>query len=120
MPTEIDFEQLKNKAIKFRDDRNWKQFHSLKNLLIALNIEVGELQELFLWKSDKDIESQLENEVGKQKVKEEIADILIYLIYISEQYNINLLDAVNEKLNINEVKYPVEKSINSSKKYTEL
>lgn len=110
-----DINDLVNKILEFRDERNWAQFHSLKDLLLGLNIEVGELQEMFLWKSDSEIET-----VDKSKVENEIADISIFLIYICKHFDIDLLKAINEKIEINAQKYPVEKSRNSNKKYNEL
>lgn len=111
----MDFKEIEQKIIAFRDERNWKQFHHIKDLLLGLNIEVAELQELFLWKSDQE-----QTEIDKEKIKDEIADIAIFLIYISKHYNIDLLEAIDKKLDKNGMKYPVEKSKNSNKKYTEL
>lgn len=111
----MKFEEIEKKVLTFRDDRNWKQFHHIKDLLIGLNIEVSELQELFLWKSE---EQQLE--IKTESIRDEVADIAIFLIYICKHYNINLLEAINNKLEKNSVKYPVEKSRDSNKKYTEL
>jgi NTP pyrophosphatase (non-canonical NTP hydrolase) len=110
-----DINELVSKIVEFRDERNWTQFHSLKDLLLGLNIEIGELQELFLWKSDSEIET-----VDISKIENEIADISIFLIYICKHFNIDLLKAISEKIDINALKYPVEKSRNSNKKYTEL
>ncbi|MDA3957098.1 nucleotide pyrophosphohydrolase [Oceanispirochaeta sp.] len=103
------------KIIEFRDERNWSQFHSVKDLLIGLNIELGELQELFLWKSDSEVEN-----VDKERIENEVADIAIFLIYICRHFDIDLLNAITEKIEINSKKYPVEKSRNSHKKYNEL
>jgi len=108
-------DELQNKIIEFRDSRNWKQFHSLKDLLLGINIECGELQELFLWKSEAEI-----NSVDKIKVEEELADIFIFLTYLTNHFGINILHAVENKMKLNEQKYPVNKSRNSNKKYNEL
>ncbi len=113
-------EQLKMKVKKFRDERNWKKFHDPKNLSIALAVESAELQELFLWKSGSGVRQLLSSEKGKQKVKDELADILIYLLYLSDESGIDLSEAVRAKLSLNNKKYPVSKSYNSSKKYNEL
>lgn len=110
-----DINEIINKITEFRDERNWSQFHSLKDLLIGLNIEIGELQELFLWKSDSEIE-----DVDISKIENEIADISIFLIYICNHFKIDLLKAITEKIDINAQKYPVEKSRDSNKKYNEL
>lgn len=108
-------EELKDIIIKFREDRDWKQFHKIKDLLLGLNIEVGELQELFLWKSDNEI-----SQIRKSDIENEIADIFVFLIYICEEYGIDLETAVKNKLNINEQKYPVDVSKGSNKKYDKL
>ena len=113
-------EQLKTTVKKFRDDRNWKQFHDLKNLSIALAVEAAELQELFLWKSESLAKQLLSSEKGKQKIRDELADIQIYLLYLSDESGIDLSEAVRAKLSINNKKYPVSKSYNSSNKYNDL
>lgn len=101
--------QLQNKIIEFRDKRNWKQFHTPKDLAIAVNIEASELLENFRWDDIFD----------KTKVKYEVADIFIFLLIFCNEININLEQAVIDKLKINEVKYPVDKFYNSSRKYNE-
>jgi NTP pyrophosphatase (non-canonical NTP hydrolase) len=111
----MEIKDLQHRIIKFRDDRNWKQFHSLKDLLIGLNIEHGELSELFLWKSEKEIQ-----EVSKADIANEIADIFIFLTYISSHFQIDLEDSVVDKIAVNEKKYPVDKSYGSNKKYDKL
>ncbi len=111
----MNYIDIHDKVISFREERNWKQFHQIKDLLLALNIEVAELQELLLWK-DKEQQSH----IIKEDVKDEIADIAVYLIYISEHFGIDLLEAINDKVAKNALKYPLEKSYNSNKKYNEL
>lgn len=111
----MDFKKIEQKVIDFRNERNWQQFHQVKDLLLGLTIEVAELQELFLWKTNEQ-----QNEIDPEKIKDELADIAIFLIYISNQYNINLPEAILEKLDKNAIKYPVDKSRNSNKKYNEL
>src|SRR5687768_5394040 len=98
----ISVKDLQNKIIQFRNDRNWAQFHKLKDLLLGLNIEAGELNELFLWKDDKEIES-----VDKLKTADELADIFIFLAYISEHFDIDLGEAIELKIDKNAKKYPV-------------
>ncbi len=111
----MTFQKIEQKVIKFRNDRNWEQFHQIKDLLLGLNIEVSELQELFLWKS-----KEQQAEIKIENIRDEVADIAIYLIYISKHYNIALMEAINDKIAKNSIKYPVEKSRNSNKKYNEL
>ncbi len=109
------FDDLKDLILKFREDRDWKKFHKIKDLLIGLNIEVAELQELFLWKSEEQIK-----EVDKSKIRNEIADIYIFLTYLCDEFEIDLKEAVDAKLKMNNEKYPIEKSKGSNKKYNEL
>ncbi|HNV46922.1 MAG TPA: nucleotide pyrophosphohydrolase [Candidatus Latescibacteria bacterium] len=111
---------LKKMALEFRDARNWRQFHDLRNLATGLSIESAELQEIFLWKNDADIARIAQDESVMRRLREEMADIFIYLLYLSEATGIDLADAVADKIELNGKKYPVEKSYNSSKKYTEL
>jgi NTP pyrophosphatase (non-canonical NTP hydrolase) len=111
--------RLKREVISFRDERNWQKFHDPKNLSMALSVESSELQELFLWKSEDQIGELLLSESGGRRVREELADIFIYLLYISERCGIDLSDAVLDKIKINSKKYPVDKSYDSNRKYTE-
>ncbi|ASI84760.1 RS21-C6-like protein [Bacillus cereus] len=103
------------KILKFRDDRDWKQFHNPKDLAISLSIEASELLENFQWKSSEDaIEQNLEN------IKDELADVLIYSILLADQMNLDIEEVIQNKLEKNQRKYPVEKSFGSNKKYNEL
>lgn len=111
--------RLKRESISFRDERNWQKFHDPKNLSMALSVESSELQELFLWKSEYQVEELLSSEEGGRRVREELADIFIYLLYLSERCGIDLSDAVMDKIKINRERYPVEKSYDSNRKYTE-
>ena len=108
--------RLKREVISFRDERNWQKFHDPKNLSMALSVESSELQELFLWKSEDQIGELLLSESGGRRVREELADIFIYLLYISERCGIDLSDAVLDKIKINRKKYPVDKSYDSNRK----
>jgi len=106
---------LKEKIISFRNERNWEQFHSLKELLLGLNIETAELSQLFLFKEEKQIEN-----VALNKIENEIADIYIYLNYLAHHFKIDLEKAVLDKIKLNGEKYPIEKFYNSNKKYNEI
>ncbi|MCU5331765.1 MULTISPECIES: nucleotide pyrophosphohydrolase [Bacillus] len=108
-------EDLQKEVIRFRDERNWGQFHNAKDLAISLNLEAAELLETFQWKS-----SQEAKETKMQEMKEEIADVMIYLLLLSDQLNIDLEEAVRSKLTKNAEKYPVEKAFGKNKKYNEL
>ena len=114
------FEELTEQVTAFRDARNWEQFHTLNHLAAGLNIEAGELQELFLWKNDQEAQAFIESAEGKERIGEELADILIYLLYIAKQADIDLPEALKDKLIKNDKKYPVEKSYNSARKYDAL
>jgi len=109
---------LIEKLRQFAEKRDWNQFHSPKNLVMALSAEVGELTEIFQWLTEKQ-SSSLSPEKHR-KVKEEIGDIQIYLARLSDRIGIDPIEAAMEKIKINEQKYPVEKSKGSAKKYTEL
>ena len=106
---------LQNKIIQFRRERNWEQFHTLKDLLLGLNIEASELGELFLWKNENEIKA-----VDISKISDELSDIFIFVTYISEHFNIDLSKAVENKIAKNAAKYPIEKSFGNNKKYNEL
>lgn len=112
--------QLKEILTKFRDEREWRQFHTPKNLADAISIEAGELLELFLWKKDQEIESSLKDPAFRQKVTHELADILCFCINFSNSTGIDLASAVLDKMEHNRKKYPIEKSRNTARKYTEL
>ena len=108
MPNDA-FKKLTEQVIAFRDARNWKQFHSLNHLAAGLNIEAGELQELLLWKNDQEAQAFVQSPEGKERLGEELADVLIYLLYIAKEADIDLPAALNDKLVKNDKKYPVEK-----------
>jgi len=102
----------------FAKARDWSQFHSPKNLAAALSVECGELLEHFQWLTEEQSRHLTENQ--KQAVTMEVADVFIYLLQLCDTLHIDLLGAANEKLALNELKYPVERARGSSKKYTEL
>ena len=113
-----DLESIQQKIISFRNERDWAQFHDPKNLAEALSIEAGELLENFLWKTTEQSRNLTAEEL--KNVKEELADIFIFLTYLSEEYKIDILSEVNKKIAKNETKYPLDKAKGSSKKYTVL
>ena len=112
-----ELDQLKVQLRQFAEERDWDQFHSPKNLSMALIVEAAELVEHFQWLTEEQ-SSSLE-QTHLEKVQEELADIQIYLIRIADKLNIDLLGAVNKKIEANAKKYPSEKVRGSSKKYTE-
>ena len=111
--------KLTQKLIKFRDDRNWQQFHSHKDLVAALAIETSELQEEFLWKSEDDIAQMLKTPSAREAVSDEIADVFAYLLLIAEKTGIDLEEALLAKIIKNNAKYPVEQVKGDSRKYNE-
>jgi len=120
MDSKITVQELRNEVIRFRDERNWRQFHDPKNLSIGLSVECAELEELFLWKNEEEVRQFLNGEKGRSRVGEELADIFVFLLYLSEACGVDLSDEVKKKIRINEQKYPVEKSYDSHTKYDEL
>ncbi|HZX30380.1 MAG TPA: nucleotide pyrophosphohydrolase [Rhodocyclaceae bacterium] len=115
-----DLETLTRAVLAFRDERDWRQFHSLRNLIVSLNLEASELLELTQWKTDGEIDALPKDLAAHEALREECADILLYLLLIADAAGIDLAAAAREKLAKNAVKYPVEKSRGSRAKYTEL
>jgi NTP pyrophosphatase (non-canonical NTP hydrolase) len=107
-----DITEITAALIKFRNERDWEQFHNPKDLAVALNIEAGELLESFLWKSHE--------EANKEKVKEELADVLAYSFLLAEKYGFDVKEIVLDKIQVNGEKYPVNKAKGTAKKYNEL
>ncbi len=102
-------EQLIKKILLFRDERDWKQFHTPENLAKSISIEAAELMENFQW----------DNNFDRHKVSEELADVMIYCILMADSIDVDILKIIDDKLKKNSLKYPVEKSKGNSKKYTE-
>lgn len=113
----IDLPKLNSLIQQFVDERDWEQFHTLKNLSMALSVESSELLEIFQWVSESDAKKLEQDPETMQKVEEELADIFYYLIRLSAKTNINLEDALLRKMQKNAQKYPSEKVKGSSKKY---
>lgn len=102
--------QLYDRIIKFRDDRDWAQFHTGENLAKSISIEAAELLEVYQWNH---VESSLD------KVKEELADVFLYATLMADHYHLDIEEIMLEKLKRNEAKYPAEKVRGSAKKYNE-
>ncbi len=111
----MKIEEIKKTLSAFAKERDWDQFHSPKNLVMALTSEVGELNELFQWLTEEQ-----SNNVDNDEIREEIADIFIYLIRLADKLNVDIENAVKEKIKLNANKYPIELSKGNSKKYDEL
>ena len=116
----INVEKINQELDRFILDRDWDQFHSIKNLSMALSVETSELVEIFQWMKEEDSNQVSIDEKLNSKVKEELADIFIYLLRIAKKSNINLEQVVLDKIKKNSEKYPVEKSKGNSKKYNDL
>ena len=102
-------EFITNQIIEFRDARDWEQFHNPKDLAVAISAEAGELLETFLWKKWE--------EADKEKIKEELADVLIFSYLLADKYKLDIEEIMLDKIRLNNEKYPVDKSKGSSKKY---
>ena len=110
-----DYNEIISQLKKFRDERDWSQFHDSKNLATAISIEAAELNELFLWKTIRESE-----EVDVSKIKEELADILSFSFLLAEKHGLDPFHIIAEKIKINAEKYPIEKAKGTAKKYTDL
>ena len=104
--------EIIQELIKFRDERDWEQFHNPKDLAVAINVEAGELLELFLWKNS--------NDANHEKVKEELADVFAYAFLLAHKYNFDVKAIVLDKIKKNGEKYPIHKAKGTAKKYNEL
>lgn len=109
---------LRDRLRRFAAERDWEQYHSPKNLATALIVEAAELLEHFQWLTEDGSKSLSSNQVDR--VREEMADVLLYLVHLADKLNIDLVEAAKNKIEINEQKYPVQKARGSNRKYTEL
>ena len=100
------------KLIEFRNKRDWKQFHNSKDLALAISIEASELLELFLWKDSEDFK--------KEKLEDELADVLSFCLLLAEKHNLDVVKIIENKIDKNALKYPVEKAKGTAKKYDQL
>lgn len=116
----IDTTELAKALDTFAAERDWAQFHSPKNLVMALTGEVGELNELFQWLTEQQSIDLANDPERKQRVGEELADVLFYLVRVASVMGVDLNQAAVEKLALNAKKYPADKSRGSNKKYSEL
>jgi len=112
-----ELDQIRSRIRKFRDERDWMQFHNPKNLACSISIEANELLEHFQWCTPE--ESQAIARKKNTEISHEIADVAVYLIELADNLGIDLAEAIAEKMAHNEAKYPADKVRGSSKKYTE-
>ena len=113
-----ELKKLTERIIKFRDARDWKQFHKPKDLAISLSLEATEVLEHFQWKSEKEIEEYVKT--NKDDIADELADVLNYLLLTAHDLDIDIADALNKKIDKSESKYPVEKAKGKHTKYNKL
>ena len=107
-----DIEEITQALLKFRNERDWEQFHNPKDLALAINVEAGELLELFLWKNSEN--------ANTERIKEELADVFAYAFLLAEKYKLDVKEIVLDKISKNGEKYPIEKAKGTAKKYDEL
>lgn len=119
MDNKTVLDELKKEIQTFCAEREWDQFHGLKDLSIGLATEASELLELFRFKSDAECEAVMRG-ADRQKAEDELADVLFFVVRFAQKYNVDLITAFRRKMEKNRAKYPVEKSRGSNKKYSEL
>ena len=107
-----EVQEIIDTLVKFRNERDWEQFHNPKDLAVAISVEANELLELFLWKNPE--------EANKEKIKEELADVFAFAFLLAEKQGLDVKEIVLQKIKANAEKYPVEKSKGTAKKYNEL
>jgi len=113
-----NLEELTKRIIVFRDARDWKQFHNPKDVALSLVLEAAEVMEHFQWKSKEEIEKYIKT--NKAEIGEELADVLYWVLLMSHDLKIDVLEALEKKISKNEEKYPVEKARGKHTKYSKL
>lgn len=107
-----DTQEIIQALLNFRNERDWEQFHNTKDLALAINVEAGELLELFLWKNAE--------EANTEKVKEELADVFAFAFLLADKYGFDVKEIVLDKIKQNGERYPIEKAKGTAKKYNQL
>lgn len=113
-----EIKEVTKKILKFRDERDWMQFHDPKNMAVSIILEASELLEHFQWKTAQEVDEYVKQ--NKSDIKDEIADIALYLFELADNLGIDLISAMEEKLKKNEAKYPVGKAKGRHTKYDKL
>ena len=116
----MSLRQLTDELLRFRDERNWAQFHTLRHLIVSLNLKTAELLELTQWKSDAEMTALPIDAANREALCDECADVLLYLLLIAENAGIDLEAAARAKLVKNAAKYPADKAWGTSRKYDQL
>jgi NTP pyrophosphatase (non-canonical NTP hydrolase) len=109
----MDIKQLQDLVSRFRDDRNWKQFHNGKDMALSLSLEAAELLELTQWKSEQEVSDYFADKKGP--LADELADVLYWTLLIAKDFDIDLNEALQNKIKKNELKYPIELARDSKK-----
>src|SRR3989344_7435965 len=117
MDSKTNIHELKEKVKKFCEDRDWDKYHNAKDLAIGIITESSELLEHFRWKSENEVKDLLNNPKEREEIESEMADILYFLVRLAQRYDIDLSEVLNKKIQLNEERYPIEKSKGSNKKY---
>ena len=112
--------ELKTRVLAFARERDWEQFHSPKNLSMALAAEAGELMEHFLWATPEQSKAIAEDGVKRQKIADELADVIVYALEFANVTGLDVAASIEAKMSANAEKYPVEKAKGRSEKYNEL
>lgn len=115
-----DLDTIRRRLETFRDERDWRQFHTLKDLIISVNLEAAELLELTQWKSEDELTRLAGDPAFRERLREECADVFLYLLLVAGEAGFDLLQAASDKIDRNAVKYPVAQARGSARKYTEL
>jgi NTP pyrophosphatase (non-canonical NTP hydrolase) len=113
-----NIEELQQLVVKFRDARDWRQFHNAKDMAISLILEASEFLEHFQWKSEDEVQAQLAK--NKDEIADELADVLYWVLLIANDFDIDLPAQLKSKIKKNEAKYPIDTAKGNHKKYTEL
>lgn len=111
---------LTQRLTQFRDNRDWRKFHNLKDLIQSVGIEAGELMELTQWKTTQDVDDAIADPDFRARLGEELSDVFLYVLLVAERAGLDLAEEAHRKIDLNDAKYPVEKARGNAKKYTEL
>ena len=120
MPKQSTLADLVAAVCRFRDERDWAQFHTPKNLAAATAIEAAELQERFLWQTDAEVDRDLADPAKRSGVADEIADVVMFAMLLADRLGIDMAEAITAKLAANQEKYPVKLARGHARKYTDL
>lgn len=120
MENKTTFSEIKEKLKNFRDERDWNQFHTPKNLSMAISVEASELMEHFIWENNDEAKEKLKDKEKFQEIKNELADIFNFSFMMADELDVDIVEIIEEKIEENKKKYPPEKAKGTSKKYNEL